>query len=148
MNLSIWVGEGKQLLFLEEYLRALWSVNAEVTNALKKNIFVSSRHYKNVLLWFNHEFTQSEHPAKKSQVKRQRAPPSPVWVSKTAVQGRQQDVWGAMGKKSGAPSTKVTYLGPSGQGTKHRSQVDTDSLGNSQIAKKSHRSSFQPWSCQ
>lgn len=30
-------------------------MNAKVTNALRKNIFIGSRHYKNVLLWFNHE---------------------------------------------------------------------------------------------
>lgn len=62
LNLSVWVVEGKQLLFLEKYLGALQIVNSEVTNALRKNIFLSSRHYKNVLLQFNHELTHSKHP--------------------------------------------------------------------------------------
>jgi hypothetical protein len=58
-KLSVWVVSGEQLLFLEKYLGALQSVNTEVTNALRKNIFIFSRHYKNVLLRFNHELTHS-----------------------------------------------------------------------------------------
>lgn len=44
-------------------------MNAKVTNALRKNIFIGSRHYKNVLLWFNHEFSHSEHPAQNKKKK-------------------------------------------------------------------------------
>lgn len=62
MNLSVWVAKGRQLLFLVKYLGALQSVNTAVTNILRKNIFISSRHYKNVLLQFNHELTYSKHP--------------------------------------------------------------------------------------
>lgn len=62
LNLSVWAVEGKQLLFLEKYLGALQSVNTAVTNGLRKNIFIPSRHYKNVLLRFNHEVTHSKHP--------------------------------------------------------------------------------------
>lgn len=72
-------------------------MNAKVTNALRKNIFIGSRHYKNVLLWFNHELVivntlPKIKKKKNAEFRRRRAPPSPVWVSKLAVQGREQDV--------------------------------------------------------
>lgn len=92
MNLSVCVVEGKQLLFLEDCLGALQSMNTQATNVPRKNIFISSRHYKNFLLWLNHELTDSKHPAKSAEVKRRQTPPSPVWVSKIAVLGREQDV--------------------------------------------------------
>lgn len=43
---------------------------------------------------------------KNAEFRRRRAPPSPVWVSKLAVQGREQDVQGAIGKKSGTPQQR------------------------------------------
>lgn len=83
---------------------------------------------------------------KKVEFKRQRAPPSPVWVSKIAVQGRQQDVWGAVGKKSGAPPNKGH---PSGSlWTRNKPREPSWHRFTRQDIKKRHRASFQPQSCQ
>lgn len=60
----------EQLLFFGKYLRALQSVNTEVTNALRRTIFTFSRHCINAPVQFNHKLTHGEQPADNAYFRR------------------------------------------------------------------------------
>lgn len=122
-------------------------MNAEVTNALKKNIFVSSRLYKNVLLWFNHEFTQSEHPAKKKSRVQEAASSSLTSVGfKDSSARKTTGCLGGCGEEIRCPPNKGH---PSGSlWTRNKPREPSWHRFTRQDIKKRHRASFQPQSCQ
>lgn len=68
----------EQVLFSGKHLRALQSVNTEVTNALR-TVFIFSRHCINAPVQFNHKLTHGEQAADNANFRRRWALPSPSW---------------------------------------------------------------------